>query len=189
MAQIWVNLRAKHKMSPPNYQPIVKSQIDSATSPLYTSGELESPSSSNGSVRVISGSFMSTTGPAKTFSPVDMLDVEFIKGNGKAYDFPLDPKHNALVMVREGEVQIIEGEGDDEGARSGNGGVNVKPMSLAITTLNSGSTLRIKPLLPTKLLILAGEPFDEPIAAMGPFVMNTREEIWKAQYDYSNGEF
>jgi redox-sensitive bicupin YhaK (pirin superfamily) len=175
MVQLWVNLPAKDKMSPPAYQPILKDQI--TESPLYVhdpSGKAcAAAPASAGKVRIIAGEFKGVKGPATTHTPVDMWDIHIAAG-GDSYEFDITEGHNVIAFVREGRIEI-------QGKAMG-------PQDTAI--MNKDATkLCIKAIEPSKILILAGEPIDEPIAARGPFVMNTDREIMQANEDFYSGNF
>lgn len=168
MCQLWLNLPAKHKMDPPRYQPILAKHIPVV--PI-------SPDSDDGVVRVIAGEFRGTKGAAKTHTPVDLWNLE-IKTLDKAYELELPNGHNCVVFVRSGGLRV--------GAQGAE-----KALGPAATALmkREGTILRIKATEPdTKVLILSGQPLDEPIAAQGPFVMNTFEEIRQANADYRSGK-
>jgi redox-sensitive bicupin YhaK (pirin superfamily) len=180
MCQLWVNLPKKHKMVKPGYQPIVDKDIPSVN--IYDASAKEGEcdaGSAVGSVRVISGSFQGTKGPASTFSPVELWDVS-IKEDRATVDLPFPPEYNCIVFVRHGKIDVVGG--DDEK-------VHVGPQVVALTKRN-GDAIRIQSGEPdTSLLIMGGLSIDEPIAARGPFVMNTFDEINQANRDYQFGNF
>ena len=158
-------------MAAPKYQPIENQDIPSVDIP-----------GGAGSVRVIAGSFGGTTGPASVHSPVDLWDVTLPK-EGAVADFTFPPEHNCIVFVRRGEVDILTGEEDDEAADP------LGPQDVALME-RQGDTVRIRAAADdTSLLILGGMPLEEPIAARGPFVMNTPEELMQANMDYRSGNF
>lgn len=159
MVQLWVNLPAKEKRSPPRYQEILNRQIPDVS--------LEG----NGQVRVIAGEFRGANGPAKTFTPVSVLDVR-LKANGRA-DLPLPEGHNALIVVLRGTVTL-------------NGAEVANPADLAIFE-RAGSGVVIEARQDALILVLSGEPINEPVAAYGPFVMNSQAEIQQALEDYRGG--
>ncbi|MBF0597066.1 pirin family protein [Faecalibacter rhinopitheci] len=161
MVQLWVNLPAKDKMSAPKYQAIEHQNIPTV--------EVE-----NGFVEVIAGEYNGVKGSASTFSPVHMLNAK-LNLVGKA-DFKFPANYNTIALVIEGEIkvngnQIVE---TDHFVLFENKGEN---FSIEATEEN------------TVVLILSGEPLNEPIASYGPFVMNTQEEIREAFEDYNKGEF
>ena len=161
MVQLWVNLPAKDKLSSPRYQGILNAQIPTVT--------LDGGA---GTVRVIAGTFSEVRGPAKTFTPVELWDVQ-LSGAGEA-TFPLAAGHTSLLLVQQGAVTI-------------NGKDNVAAGDLVVLDrAGTGITLRAE--APARALILAGEPLGEPVEGQGPFVMNTREQIFQAISDYQAGK-
>lgn len=184
--QLWVNLPAKHKMVAPKYQGILSKDIPSL--PLIPDSKefqceegkaeekinLDKLDKNNGYVRVIAGSYMGVKGPASTHTPVDMWDIS-INTVSQTFQLPTGEGFNALVFVRKGEIEV-------EGKKLG-------PQDVAIMNLE-GRVIRIKSLEEdTKVLLLAGLPIDEPIAARGPFVMNTQRELQSAWHDFETGNF
>ncbi|MCE9671723.1 pirin family protein [Myxococcus stipitatus] len=166
MLQLWVNLPRKDKMSPPGYQPITKEQIPVV--PVQAGGEVTEDSK----VRVIAGGYGEAKGPARTFTPITLLEVK--ARAGERFELPLPSKHNALVLVTRGRVSA-----DAEAIRGGELGVFA----------NDGDVLALRAEEDTHLLVLAGEPIREPIAHTGPFVMNNHREIIQAIYDFESGAF
>jgi len=162
MAQVWVNLPAKLKMSPPRYQDILEKQIPVATLP-----------GGAGRVRVIAGEFMGARGPAHTFTPVEMWDVRLTKG-GSA-DFVVPAGHTTILLVTRGTLRL-------------NDDVIVAEGHLARLD-RKGRSFRLHADTDATVLVLGGEPIDEPVVGQGPFVMNTREEIVQAARDFRSGRF
>lgn len=187
MVQLWVNLPAEHKMSPPSYQPILRDQVPTVRVSETAAGDpscnAEEADASEGEaavdVRIIAGSFRGTRGPAKTFTPIDLWDVKFRHADTPV-SLELPPDHNVMVLVRNGAGVSIGGKGHER---------HVGPQALAM--MNQGGTLlRLSAKeAGTEVLVLAGAPIDEPIAARGPFVMNTAQEIREANSDYQSGRF
>jgi hypothetical protein len=159
MVQLWVNLRAKDKIAKAGYQTLLKAQIPNVELPQNA-----------GNVRVIAGSYGGHEGPAKTFSPINLWDVNL--GAGKSTELPLPNGHTTTFLVLSGEVEV-----DDKKAVEGD---------LAIFARN-GDSITVKAKTDAKLLLMDGEPIDEPIVAQGPFVMNSRAEIQQAFEDYQLG--
>jgi len=182
MCQLWVNLPKKHKMTKPQYQPITSSQIPKVEIPFLPESLCDENISSAGTVKVIAGSFNGVKGPAKTFSPVELWDVH-LPEKGLPVDLDFPKNNNCIIFVRKGKVDIL-GDGDM------NKSVEVGPQSVAIMKNELGrSILSLRATEKnTCLLIIGGEPIDEPIAARGPFVMNTWDEIQQAIVDYNNGK-
>lgn len=129
-------------------------------------------------MRIIAGSFKETNGPATTFSPVELWDVTLSKE--ATVDLPFPELYNCILFVRRGKISIIGSDGREK---------HVGPQAVALTEKN-GTTIRVKSGAPdTSLLIMGGLPLGEPIAARGPFVMNTQDEIMQANRDYMSGNF
>lgn len=179
MCQLWVNLPKKDKMSKPGYQPIVDKKIPIVDVHATKEGSMgECGAEPVGNVRVIAGSFNGTTGPASTFSPVELWDLT-IKQQMATVDLPFPVEYNCVVFVRRGSIDIV---GKDSANR------NVGPQAVALTQKN-GDVLRIQSVeKDTSVLVMAGLPINEPIAARGPFVMNTQEEIRQANRDFQSGK-
>jgi redox-sensitive bicupin YhaK (pirin superfamily) len=141
-------------------------------------GECANNSQAVGKVRVIAGSFQGTKGPASTFTPVELWDVILPKSNN-VVDLPFPEDYNCIVFVRRGKASIISEKSVNE----------VGPQSVALME-KKGGILRVKADDDdTSLLVMGGMPLNEPIAARGPFVMNTWDEITQASRDYQSGNF
>ena len=162
MAQLWVNLPAKDKMTAPGYQAITDAQIPQVTL-----------AHDAGLVRVIAGEFAGTKGPASTFSPMNVLDVRLTAG--AAVDLPQPQGWSTIVVVMSGTVQI-------------NGEQVLRAKEMA-TLSRTGTDVHIEANGDVKLLLLSGLPLDEPIEGHGPFVMNTKAEIIEAMRDFNAGKF
>ncbi len=160
MVQLWVNLPASQKMSPPGYQEILDQQIPSVV--------LKDDA---GTVRVIAGEFQGTRGPAHTFTPVHVWDLKLKAGHSTEWTLP-DGYTTALVLLR-GLVQL-------------NGSKLATAGEMALLD-RSGDRFALECVEDATLLLLSGEPIHEPIVGRGPFVMNTPEEIRQAILDYQNG--
>lgn len=161
MVQLWVNLPAKDKMSTPKYQAIENSKMEKVDL-----GE-------NGFVEVIAGEYNGHNGPAYTFTPVHMMNAK-LKAGGKA-EFNFPAYFNTAALVIEGNITINEEE-------------NIKADHFALFK-NEGETFSIEAKEDSIVLIISGEPINEPIYPHGPFVMNSREEIMQAFEDYNTGKF
>ena len=186
MCQLWVNLPREYKMVEPNYQPILEKSIPSvdvydswAATANAKEGKGECTAESVGNVRVIAGSFQGIKGPASTCSPVELWDVT-LKTDKATLDLPFPENYNCIIFVRRGKIGIL-GENDKA--------VLVGPQGVALTE-KEGTVIRVQSEAPdTSLLIMGGLPLEEPIAARGPFVMNTWDEILQANRDYQSGNF
>ncbi|MFZ5697327.1 MAG: pirin family protein [Pseudomonadota bacterium] len=163
MVQLWVNLPAKNKMVAPGYQGILDREIPSVSLP-----------DAAGRVRVIAGSYAGHTGPAHTFSPIDVWDVRLNAGKRAAFSLPAG--YVLAVVVLHGVVQV---NNHSEVVREAQFAVLDQAGSDFTLTANSDATL----------LVLAGAPLNEPIEGRGPFVMNTARQIREAIEDFNNGRF
>ena len=165
MAQLWLNLPAAKKMSAPRYQAILAADIPEA--PL--------PGSNGGSVRVIAGETAGARGPASTETPVELWEVKLPSVGAEAV-LPVPRSHMAFVFVRKG------------GARVGAQGAERELGLNAAALLGDGDAVRFEARAPdTSMLVLAGAPLGEPVAARGPFVMNTERELGQAVDDFMSG--
>jgi len=162
MIQLWVNLPAKHKMTAPGYQGIVKTQIPEVAL-----------ADNAGKVRVIAGEYAGQTGPAHTFSPMNVWDVRLNAGSTTTFTVP--EGHTTAIFVLQGAV----GLGDT---------YTVRPSELAVLQ-RAGTELVLEAQQDSVILLLNGEPLNEPVVGHGPFVMNSVEEIDQAFDDYKHGRF
>jgi redox-sensitive bicupin YhaK (pirin superfamily) len=179
MCQLWVNLPKKHKMTKPRYQAITKEKIPSVDLPLNR----DEGTDPLATVRLISGEVDEVKGAAKTFSPVQMWDVR-LPHAGAEVDIPFPADHNCIVFVRRGAIQVLSGD-EGKGKKS-----TLGPQDVAVMHLDGSDVLRVRVDKPdTSLLIMGGEPLNEPIAAQGPFVMTTQQELRQAMTDFRNGRF
>lgn len=158
MAQLWVNLPAELKRTPPGYQTILASTIPTAAI-------------AGGALRVIAGEYAGIRGPAKTFTPMNVCDVRLDAGADTALDLPSG--WTAALFVMEGQVEMADGRA----LAAGQLGIFAR----------DGSRIALRCDGPVQALLLAAEPIDEPMVGYGPFVMNTREEIVEAFRDYEAG--
>ena len=162
MVQLWVNLPAKDKMSKPKYQGLTNEQINKFQLP-----------NNGGVVEVIAGQYQDVKGSASTFTDVNLLNVKLNKGAVANFSFPAH--YNTALVVIEGSVKINETE--------------VVPTNNFLVFQNNAEDFKIEASEDAIVLVLSGEPINEPIAAQGPFVMNTRAEIIQAIEDYNMGKF
>jgi quercetin 2,3-dioxygenase len=162
MAQLWVNLPAKDKMTPPRYQSILARDIPVVKLP-EGAGEL----------RVIAGHFDGSAGPAMTFSELNVWDLRLRARAELA--LPVPASHNGIIALLQGALSVAGGE-------------KLGDADLAIHD-TGGDALLFRAESDSKLLVLTGQPLGEPIAGYGPFVMNTREEILAAFADLESGRF
>lgn len=162
MVQLWVNLPAKHKMSPPRYQGILNAQIPEAALP-----------DGAGRARVIAGTFAGQTGPAATFSDLNVWDLRLKQGRELSLTVPQG--HSAAIAVLRGAIVA-------------NGSREAKDAELVLFE-QTGAEILVKASADSTLLFLSGAPIAEPIVGYGPFVMNTRAEIETAMMDFRQGKF
>lgn len=161
MVQLWVNLPAQFKMSPPKYQEILRTKMGKQVLP-----------DGQGEVEVIAGSYGETKGPASTFTPMHVYNLRLKKGALLPLSFPAT--YNTGMLVIEGAVQV---NGQTAGTDH------------FILTGNDGESIEVQAVEDSVVLVLSGEPIDEPIVAYGPFLMNTWDEVEKAIDDVNSGKF
>lgn len=162
MVQLWVNLPAEDKKSKPKYQGITHNDINKY--------ELQD---NGGTVEVIAGKYKEVKGSASTFTPIHLQNVRLNKGAKVDFSFPAS--YNTALLVIEGSIIVNDAE-------------TVKQDHFALFE-NKGETFMMEATESSVVLILSGEPINEPIAAQGPFVMNTREELKQAFEDFNMGKF
>ncbi len=162
MVQLWVNLPAKYKMSTPKYQGLTNGQINKFSLP-----------GNEGVIEVIAGEYKNVKGAASTFTPVHLFNAKLNKGAKS--DFSLPSNYNTALLVIEGSVKV-------------NGSENV-PTNHFVLFKNDGEEFTVEANENAIALILSGEPINEPIAAYGPFVMNTKSELVQAMDDFNMGKF
>jgi len=162
MVQLWVNLPAKDKMSKSKYQPITNEQINKV--------QLEDD---GGIVEVIAGDYKMIKGTASTFSPVNLLNAKMNAGGKSVFNFPAN--YNTGLLVVEGKIKVNDEE--------------IVPTDHFVLFKNEGEEFTVEATERSVVLVLSGEPLNEPIVAHGPFVMNTRDEILEAFNDYNTGKF
>lgn len=162
VVQLWVNLPSQHKMAEPRYQAITKNDIPVVPLP-----------DDAGSLRLIAGEYDGQKGPARTFTPMIVWDLRL--NEGKKVDFELPDGWSTAVIALRGALQINDRETISEAQFA--------------SLDRHGKEVRLEACSSVSALILAGEPIEEPIAAYGPFVMNTREEIQQAIADFNSGRF
>jgi len=162
MVQLWVNLPAKDKMSKPGYQNLLDQDIPSVDLAVGA-----------GRVRVIAGEFEGRKGPARTFTPINVWDVRL--NNGRKAEFKVDEGHTVALIVLHGTVQVNATQLVREGQ--------------LVCFDRAGSEISVEANNDATMLLLSGEPIDEPIVGYGPFVMNTEAEIHQAIADFNSGKF
>jgi redox-sensitive bicupin YhaK (pirin superfamily) len=161
MIQLWVNLPQALKMSAPRYQTLLNEEIPQ----FRLSGK-------GGLIRVIAGEYQGQKGPAKTFTPVHLYDLRLEAGCQTDLDLP--DGFNAGLFVLSGGVAV-------------NGSEAVGEAQMALCT-PQGTRVHLEATEETTVLVLSGQPIPEPVARMGPFVMNTEAELVQAVNDYRSGK-
>jgi len=162
MVQLWVNLPAKDKMAPGGYQAILSADIPVVDLP-----------DGAGTARIIAGALADAKGPARTFTPVNVWDVR-LKADAETV-LALPEGHTSLLVVLGGHATI-------------NGSERVGEAEVLMLS-REGRDVSIHADGDTTLLVLTGEPIDEPIVGYGPFVMNSEAEIRQAVDDFNAGRF
>lgn len=158
--QLWVNLPRAFKMTPPRYQTLVERDIPSV--------DLEGGA---GRLRVIAGAYHGIAGPARTFTPVQLLDLRL--NRGRRVELTLPAGQQAALFVLRGPVTV-------------NGSMPIGEARLAVVG-DSGAPVLVEAQGDATILVMAGEPINEPVARYGPFVMNSQEELVQAVRDYQAG--
>ena len=162
MVQLWVNLPAPDKMAAPGYQTLIAGDIPLISLPADA-----------GSLRLIAGEFAGQQGPARTFTPIDVWDLRLNAGKPLTLDLP--PGRNTALVVLHGTVQV----NGQELAREGQ----------LVLFERDGQQLSLEANNEAVVLLLSGEPIDEPVVGHGPFVMNSEQEIHQAFIDFQSGGF
>ncbi|MGE8319373.1 MAG: pirin family protein [Comamonas sp.] len=162
MVQLWVNLPAKDKMAPAGYQAITNGQIPVVDLP-----------GGAGVARLIAGSYGGQTGPARTFTPMNVWDLRIRAGQTARLELPSG--WSTALVVLDGTVQV--------------GGSAMARESQLVVLDAEGTSVEIEANNDATVLLLSGEPIAEPIVGYGPFVMNTQQQIVDAVNDFNSGKF
>ena len=162
MVQLWVNLPARHKGSKPGYQTLLDKDIPAVALP-----------GNAGTVRVIAGDYDDNKGPARTFTPINIWDVR-LRGD-KTAKLALPEGHSLAIVVLAGTVEV--------------NGVEIVRAGQLVVLAREGGEVALVANDDAKLLVLSGEPINEPVVAYGPFVMNTAREIEQAMRDFQSRRF
>lgn len=162
MVQLWINLPACAKTLPPGQQSLPSADIPVLVLPDQA-----------GQIRVIAGQYREQPGAARHHSPLLLWDIQIKAGHQACFQVP--EGWNTSLLVRSGEVQV-------------NQQTRVRPAQVVLLSLE-GRTVRLNAQSDTQLLLLGGEPIDEPVLTYGSFVMNTQQEITQAIADFDQGRF
>lgn len=162
MVQLWINLPAKDKMSAPKYQGVKQNDIQKINLP-----------NNSGVIEVIAGNYQGSRGSVSTFTPIEMYNARLNKGGKAEFSFP--ESYNTGFVIIEGSIKVND--------------TAIAKTDQFIHFKNQGETIEVEALADTVILILSGEPINEPIVAYGPFLMNTNQEIQQALADYNEGKF
>ncbi|MAB50568.1 MULTISPECIES: pirin family protein [Marinobacter] len=162
MVQLWVNLPASAKDTPAAYQTLLNKDIPRVS--LEDDG---------GTLRVIAGEYLEHKGPANTFTPINVWDLKLEPG--ARVNLPVPKGHTTLVAVLNGSVQIND--------------TDVLREAELANLDREGQEIVLESNNDARLLVLSGEPIDEPVVGYGPFVMNTEGEIKQAMLDFQSGKF
>ena len=162
MVQLWVDLPATHKLTPARYQAILSAEIP----------QIELPEEA-GKLRLIAGAYADQTGAAQTFSPVDVWDLRLKAG--KRVELPVADGRSLMVINLQGTIQVNDSE-------------ILRDAQMAVMS-EQGEGLSLEANNDAKVLVLSGEPLDQPVVGYGPFVMTSHEEIEQAIKDFNSGQF
>ena len=161
MVQLWVNLPAKDKLSAPGYQAILDREIPAVELP-----------DGRGTARVIAGEFSGSKGPARTFTPMHVWDLRL--AGARPTELAVPDGWTTILAVLRGSLRV-------------NGSESIGAAEVALFD-RAGSSIHVDSADDATALLLSGQPIDEPIVGMGPFVMNTAHEIERAIEDYRSGK-
>ncbi|MDI2091431.1 pirin family protein [Commensalibacter oyaizuii] len=162
VVQLWINLPAHHKMTPPNYQTLTNNNIPT----VHLSNH-------QGYLRVIAGQFQEQHGPANTFTPMNIFDVNLKQDATIPFTLPIG--WTTIIVVLHGSITI------------NNDSTVTKEHIVLMDTI--GQKLEVKANCDAAFLVLNGEPINEDVVGYGPFVMNTKQEITQAIQDFNSGNF
>jgi hypothetical protein len=149
-------------MSEPKYQALVHDKM----------GKVRLPNNS-GIVNIIAGEYQNIKGPAKTLTPINLFDIRLDKNADVIFELP--ENYNSAILILDGTITI-------------NNSDTVQADQFVLFE-NEGTTVNISATKDSVILLLSGEPINEPIFQYGPFLMNTKKEIIEAFDDFNNGKF
>jgi len=162
MVQLWVNLPARYKKSDPKYQNLRNADMQKVSLP-----------DNGGEIEIIAGAYSGHKGSASTFSPIDVFNAKLKKGAKATFNFPAH--YTTAILLVEGSAKV--------------NGTDTVPQDNFAMFNRDGETFTIEAIEDAIVLVLSGEPLKEPIAAHGPFVMNTRQELVEAFDEFNQGKF
>lgn len=162
MVQLWVNLPARYKKSDPKYQNLRNADMQKVSLP-----------GNGGEIEIIAGEYNGYKGSASTFSPVHVFNARLKKGAEATFNFPAH--YTTAVLLVEGSAKVND--------------TDTVPQDHFAMFNRDGETFTIEAVEDAIVLVLSGEPLKEPIAAHGPFVMNTRQELVEAFDEFNQGKF
>lgn len=162
MVQLWINLPKKDKKVPPNYQSILKEDIPIIQLPKNA-----------GFLRLIAGDYQGKKGPGKSYTPMHIWDLQ-LNAEGVC-QFEVPESWSAAIIVLEGQIKLNHSE-------------KINCAEVALLS-HEKTTIELLALKNSTILVLSGEPINEPIVGHGPFVLNEKAEILQAIEDYQNGQF
>lgn len=159
MVQLWVNLPRADKNAEAGYQNITSDIIPVVQEDGVTT-------------RVIAGQYRQTKGPTRTFTPINLWDMD-LKAN-QTLDLAIPTDHNSTILVLRGEIRIAD---------------KIFSASQSLVMAPGEENVTLETLSNAKILVLSGAPIDEPIVQYGPFVMNSQAEIREAIKEFNAGKF
>ena len=162
MVQLWVNLPARYKKSDPKYQNLRNTDMQKVALP-----------GNGGEIEIIAGEYNGHKGSASTFSPINVFNAKLKKGAEATFNFPAH--YTTAILLVEGSAKV--------------NGTDIVPQDHFAMFNRDGETFTIEAVEDAVVLVLSGEPLQEPIAAHGPFVMNTRQELVEAFDEFNQGKF
>ena len=162
MVQLWVNLPARYKKSDPKYQNLRNTDMQKVALP-----------GNGGEIEIIAGEYNGHKGSASTFSPINVLNAKLKKGAEATFNSPAH--YTTAILLVEGSAKV--------------NGTDIVPQDHFAMFNRDGETFTIEAVEDAVVLVLSGEPLQEPIAAHGPFVMNTRQELVEAFDEFNQGKF
>lgn len=163
LIQLWINTPARYKMDAPTYFPIAADEM-----PLIQTDDKLTR------IRLVCGELAGKKGPVQPLSPITACMVRMQAG--ASYAFSIPASQETLIYLLDGELRTADSPDQPLLAHH------------AIWFQREEGKIHLNALQETRFLLVAGEPLNEPVAARGPFVMNTQEELYQAFADYQQGK-